>query len=106
MSMNDATAFNLSLANAALFYDQRTRTSTFKYENSVECLTYYGKCLREISKRLGSSDDSVSDGVIMTVLGLLCHDVRAVTNPGNLFLSTNIQAERCTLVRGIVGTII
>lgn len=111
MSLTDPAAFHLTLANAAMFLDQHTHTSDFKYEKSTECLTYYGKCVRQITERLGSIDDSVSEGVITTVLGLLCHDVRPLGStcydyPGNLFSSTDTTIESFTLVRGIDGLFI
>jgi hypothetical protein len=76
MAMSDASAFHLSLANAAMFLDQRIHAHSFSYDKSIECLKYYGQCVNQISRRLESFDDSVSEGVITTVLGLICHDVR------------------------------
>lgn len=77
MAMTDASAFLVSLANAAMFLDQIHRRKAYQYEKSVECLTFYGKCVKEVTRRLENSNDRVSAGVITTILGLICHEVRA-----------------------------
>ncbi|QGA20842.1 hypothetical protein EYB26_008552 [Talaromyces marneffei] len=75
MALTDATAFQLCMANAAMFMAQRKQPETFQYEKCSETLEYYGKCLGQITKRLESRDDCASDGVIVTILGLICHDI-------------------------------
>ncbi|KAF3399068.1 hypothetical protein DPV78_007158 [Talaromyces pinophilus] len=75
MALTDATAFQLCMANAAMFMAQRKQPATFQYEKCSEVLEYYGKCLGQITKRLECRDDRTSDGVIVTILGLICHDI-------------------------------
>lgn len=76
MALTDATAFQLCMANAAMFMAQRKQPATFQYQKCSEVLEYYGKCLGQITKRLECRDDCTSEGVIVTILGLICHDVR------------------------------
>ncbi|EED17110.1 hypothetical protein TSTA_021670 [Talaromyces stipitatus ATCC 10500] len=75
MALTDATAFQLCMANAAMFMAQRKQPDTFQYEKCSEALEYYGQCLRQVTKRLECRDDCTSEGVIVTVLGLICHDI-------------------------------
>ncbi|KAH8430860.1 uncharacterized protein LDX57_008524 [Aspergillus melleus] len=75
MAMTDASAFLVSLANAAMFLDQIHQRKAYQYEKSVECLTFYGKCVKEVTRRLENSNDRVSAGVITTILGLICHEL-------------------------------
>ena len=76
MALIDASAFKLSMANAAMFLAQRKNPEGFRYEKCSESLEYYGQCISEVTRRLGNRSDCVSEGVITTILGLVCHDVR------------------------------
>ncbi|PLB52209.1 hypothetical protein P170DRAFT_423105 [Aspergillus steynii IBT 23096] len=71
MAMTDASAFLVSLANAAMFLDQIYQRKAYQYEKSVECLTYYGKCVKEVTRRLENSKDRLSAGLITTILGFM-----------------------------------
>lgn len=78
MALTDASAFRLSMANAAMFMAQRRQPETFQYEKCSEALEYYGQCLHHVTKRLENRGDRTSDGVIVTILGFICHDVSEV----------------------------
>lgn len=75
MALTDASAVLVALANAAMFLDQRQRAHTYRYETSAECLTYYGQCVQQVTRRLGDVRENLSEGVITAILGLICHDV-------------------------------
>jgi hypothetical protein len=75
MALIDRSAFYLSLANAALFFNQMTNHGSFEYSDCLESSKYYSECLNQVTRRLGSRTESVSEGVITTVLGFICHDV-------------------------------
>ncbi|EXJ89649.1 hypothetical protein A1O3_02716 [Capronia epimyces CBS 606.96] len=76
MAVADTSAFCLSLANAALFMNQITtgRQGATEYSDCAESARYYSECLDQVTRRLASSTECTSDGVITTVLGFLCHD--------------------------------
>jgi hypothetical protein len=71
----DRCAFYLCLANAALFYHQKTNGGGYEYSDYGESASYFGHCMSLLAQRLASRDDGCSEGVIITVLGFLCHDV-------------------------------
>ena len=73
--MCDTTAFYLSLAYAVLFQDQSRGIPNTEFGENPESASYYSHSLQRLSKRLSDQEDCVSDGVIVTVLGLLCYDV-------------------------------
>ncbi|KAF5860959.1 hypothetical protein ETB97_000869 [Aspergillus alliaceus] len=75
MALHDHSAFKLCMANAAMFLDEATHPETFRYETSGEALMYYGQCVNQITHRLGDSTDCISEGVLTTILGLICHDL-------------------------------
>lgn len=74
MAIADRCAFYLCLANGALFHHQMTRGGSLEYSDCDESAGYFGHCTRMVVQRLASGDDGVSEGVITTVLGFLCHD--------------------------------
>ncbi|RAL12969.1 uncharacterized protein BO97DRAFT_442815 [Aspergillus homomorphus CBS 101889] len=76
MALTDPSAIFVALANAAMFFDQRTREREFRYETSAECLAYYGQCVQQVRGRLQDVNESLSEGVITAILGLICHDLR------------------------------
>jgi hypothetical protein len=76
MALVDQSAFKLSMANASMFLAQRKDPDGFRYETCSESLTYFGQCLSLVTKRLEDPKDRLSEGVITTILGLICHDVR------------------------------
>jgi hypothetical protein len=104
MALTDATAFQLCMANAAMFMAQRKQPATFQYEKCSEVLEYYGKCLGQITKRLECRDDRTSDGVIVTILGLICHDVRIFSSITEV--AANDSMDRYMLAYGLVGQLI
>jgi hypothetical protein len=71
---HDRTAFQLTLANAALHLANRTGET-----ETTESIGYYTIAARMTEQRLQSPDDSISDGVIVTVLGFACHDVSNIS---------------------------
>lgn len=76
MALVDQSAFKLSMANASMFLAQRKDPNSFRYEACSESLKYFGQCLSLVTKRLEDPKDRTSEGVITTILGLICHDVR------------------------------
>ncbi|KAJ5682922.1 hypothetical protein N7462_006087 [Penicillium macrosclerotiorum] len=58
MALSDHSAFTLCMANAAMFWDEARCPESFQYVKSEEALKYYGH-----------------EGVITTILGLICHDL-------------------------------
>jgi len=75
MSLHDHSAFRLAMANAAMFLGEKHHPQTFRYEHCHEALKYYGQCVRQITDRLADPTDCTSEGVVTTILGLICHDV-------------------------------
>jgi hypothetical protein len=75
MAVVDRSAYYLSLANAAMFLNQVMNGGNFEYSDCVESSKYYTECLNQITRRLGCRMERVSEGVITTVLGFICHDV-------------------------------
>jgi hypothetical protein len=61
------------MANAALFLGAETGD---KDAETVESMRYYTMSLHSVTKRLQDPVDGVSEGVMGTVLGFVCHDVR------------------------------
>ncbi|EXJ67458.1 uncharacterized protein A1O5_09471 [Cladophialophora psammophila CBS 110553] len=74
MAVIDCTAFYLSLANAALFFHQMAQRKGCEHSDFEESSAYLSLCLNQVTERLGKESDHVSDGVITTILGFLCHD--------------------------------
>lgn len=75
LALQDSSAFLLCKANAAMFLEETRYPHTFCYERCQETLTYYGQCVRQITDRLSDPTESTSVGVIICILGLICHDV-------------------------------
>lgn len=75
MALRDGSAFTLCLANASMFREEARHPASFRYEACEEALTYYGCCVRQVTERLSDPTDCTSEGVITTILGLICHDV-------------------------------
>lgn len=75
MALHDGSAFKLCMANAAMFLDKVHHPESFQYERSAETLKYYGQCVGEVTHRLADPVDCTSEGLVTTVLGLICHDV-------------------------------
>jgi len=74
MALLDPSSYYLCLANAALFMDQHvTRRTSLEYTDSVESTKYYSKCLTQVTRQLACQSQSISEGVITTVLGFVCH---------------------------------
>jgi hypothetical protein len=88
--MTDTSAYYLSLANAALFLNCRTNNGGLEYSDSVESSSYYTKCLSQLAHRLLNKEESISEGVITTVLGFLCHDVGFLIAVAGLMLRSLI----------------
>jgi hypothetical protein len=70
--MSDVSAFHLTLANAALLFGKETGS---KEVETTEAMKYYTTSLQSLSNRLHDPVDGISEGVITTVLGFVCHDV-------------------------------
>lgn len=72
----DYTAFYLSMASALLFWDWRKGVMSREFFDNPEATKYYFIALDQLSKRLNDPQECASPGVIATILGCLCHDVR------------------------------
>jgi len=79
MAVVDSSAFYLSLANAALFLSRVNQQGGLEYSDCIESANYYSECLNQVTKRLASRTEGISQGVITTILGFLCHDVRTLS---------------------------
>lgn len=75
MALHDRSAFILCKANAAMFLEETRHPDTFRYEKCEEALTYYGQCVRQVTERLSDAQESTSEGIFTSILGLICHDV-------------------------------
>lgn len=75
MALQDESAFLLCKANAAMFLEETRYPHTFRYEKCQETLTYYGQCVRQVTDRLSDPIENTGMGVIICILGLICHDV-------------------------------
>ncbi|KAJ6121126.1 hypothetical protein N7523_005406 [Penicillium sp. IBT 18751x] len=82
------------MANAAMFLDEARNPGTFRYEDSAEALRYYGQCVEQITARLSNPDDCTSEGVITTILGLICHDLARLRG-GFQEMNKDIQLFAC-----------
>lgn len=78
MGLSDSTAFYLSLASALLFWDHRMGKMHMEYSDNPESGKYYFVALNQLMVRLSDPQQCVSAGVIATILGCLCHDVRCI----------------------------
>ncbi|KAJ9610418.1 hypothetical protein H2200_005195 [Cladophialophora chaetospira] len=74
MAVTDSTAFYLALANAAVFFNQITLGKGSEHSDFEESAKYVGICLSQITARLKRELNNISEGVVVTVLGFLCHD--------------------------------
>jgi hypothetical protein len=71
-AINDKTAFYLTLANASLHL--ATRAGDIE---TAESISHYTIAAKITEQRLHDSNDGISEGMIVTVLGFACHDVRS-----------------------------
>jgi hypothetical protein len=76
--MSDKSAFHLTMANAAMFFGKEIGCTNAE---TAESMKYYTISLRSINKRLLDPIDSISEGVMGTVLGFVCHDVSLLVKP-------------------------
>lgn len=74
-SMCDKSAFQLTMASAAVIYGVEAGD---RQSETVESLKYYNMSLQSVNMRLQDPVDGISEGVIGTVLGFACHDVSSV----------------------------
>jgi hypothetical protein len=80
MTMMDPSAYYLCLANASLGITAfATRRIIWEYNDSPEATKYYSMCLTHVTQRLNGDAKNVSEGLIGTILGLVCHNVSAFT---------------------------
>jgi hypothetical protein len=60
------------MANASMLFAEETGSRNLE---NTESMALYTMSLRSVNKRLQDPVDGISEGVIGTVLGLVCHDV-------------------------------
>jgi hypothetical protein len=70
MATTDSGAFHLTLANAALFLNAKSGEI-----ETAESIGHYTAAVRVTERQLQNSQDSVSDGIISSVLGFASYDV-------------------------------
>jgi hypothetical protein len=80
LSMSDESTFQITLANAAVIYGADAGDKQSETAESIKC---YNMSLQSVNKRLLDPVDSVSEGVMGTVLGFACHDVSSHPNLQN-----------------------
>ncbi|KAI1394012.1 uncharacterized protein F4822DRAFT_33595 [Hypoxylon trugodes] len=77
MGLSDAAAWNITLANAALYRGMDAETKKLKkpeYISSVDAMKWYTLSLASITERLQTPDDSDTEGLVVAVTGFVCHD--------------------------------
>jgi hypothetical protein len=77
IGLSDPTAFQLSLASALLFKDNTSERPVLDFNDNEKSAKHYFKALSQLSDRLGDRQECMSPGVVATVLGCICHDVRS-----------------------------
>jgi len=58
-----------------MFYHRTIAGGSYEYSDYEESANYFSCCTSLLARRLGCPGEGVSEGVINTVLGFLCHDV-------------------------------
>lgn len=58
-----------------MFLEETRHPDTFRYEKCQETLAYYGQCVRQVTDRLSDPLENTSEGILTSILGLICHDV-------------------------------
>lgn len=86
IGLSDTAAFDLWLAQAVvirngLFHEPNVLNYDAKYLDTSEASKYYCKSLHQLAIRLNNREDCVSDGVIATIMGFICVDVRYTVLP-------------------------
>lgn len=81
IGLSDTAAFDLWLAQAVvirngLFHEPNAFNYDAKYLDTFEASKYYCKSLHQLALRLNNREDCISDGVIATIMGFICVDVR------------------------------
>lgn len=82
IGLSDTTAFHLWLAQAVVIRNSLVDQNFLAvspcadYLDNSEALKYYCKSLNQLAHRLNSREDCVSIGVIATIMGFICVDVR------------------------------
>jgi len=73
IGMSDSGAFGITLASASLALAQESRQAA---RDTTESVKHYTTSVHAVRKRLQDPVDRTSDGVISTILGFACLDVR------------------------------
>jgi hypothetical protein len=86
LARKDPTLMSLTLANAALWKRQTTQAGSVtslgdgpvshEYSDYPESMRYYTRSLNALSTALAGPAGGLGIGVVGSVLGLACHDVR------------------------------
>jgi hypothetical protein len=79
MALTDHSCFNLLLGCAARLQDQTLQQPCLPegegFAGNSESARYYSKLMTQLTRRLEHDVESLSDGVIVTIVGLACHAV-------------------------------
>lgn len=76
----------MSLSDPALFYEilshisRDVTASQTDYKGEKQAFTFHSQALQSVNKRLSDPVESVSDGVIATIIGFACFSVSYLLN--------------------------
>ncbi|KAI1409191.1 hypothetical protein F5Y13DRAFT_170982 [Hypoxylon sp. FL1857] len=78
MGLSDASAFHITLANAALYRGIKTDPHAQKHKpefnTNDEAMKWYTLSLASITRRLADPAERDSEGLVIAVTGFVCHD--------------------------------
>ncbi|KAI1336931.1 hypothetical protein F5Y15DRAFT_191342 [Xylariaceae sp. FL0016] len=79
MGLSDPAAWHITMANAVLFRKVTLRGRKPGFDADAEAMKWYEQSLETITRRLADSEQNGGEGLVIAVVGLLCHD----TSMGN-----------------------
>jgi hypothetical protein len=98
IGLSDRVAFDLWLAQAVVIRNGLVHKSNkFAYDelfaDTSEANSYYCKSLHQLTIRLNDREDCISEGVIATIMGFICVDVRFLLLLSSLLTSQSNVAQ-------------
>jgi hypothetical protein len=75
ISMCEICSFQLSVAFGLLYMDQLKRTVNSSMEDIPECIEYRSKAINSLNSSLSNGIHEIGEGIIGTILGLVCASV-------------------------------
>lgn len=97
IGLSDRVAFDLWLAQAVvirngLVHKNNAIAYNELFADTSEASSYYCKSLHQLTLRLNDREDCISEGVIATIMGFICVDVR-------FFFTTHLPFRRVSLMQ-------